>query len=99
MPGFSFRGIQNSKTPKLISIIDKPIPISNWIANPCDKTIHGLTPKFAPNSMAWPNPKIDKPIKRHSMDIRGGFSDSGVGALQNKLGTLVNENILKIEFT
>ena len=29
IPGFSLNGIQKSKTPKLTSIIDRPIPMPN----------------------------------------------------------------------
>ena len=99
IPGFSLSGIQKIKTPKLTTIIDRPIPISNSIANPWAKTIHGLTPKFEPNNIAWPKPKIDKPINRNRTDNKGGLIENGVGALQNKLGTLVNENIFEMDFT
>ena len=99
IPGFSFRGIQKSKTPKLTTIIERPIPISNSIANPWAKTIHGLTPKFEPNNIAWPNPKIDNPINKNKTDNKGGLIDNGVGALQNNSGTLFNENIFTMEFT
>ena len=49
--------------------------------------------------MAWPKPKIDKPINKNRIDNKGGLIDNGVGALQNKLGTLVNENIFEMNFT
>ena len=99
IPGFSFRGIQRSNTTKLTNILDSPMPISNWIANPCAKTIQGLTPKFEPNNIAWPKPKIDNPINKNKTDNKGGLIDNGVGALQNKPGTLFNENIFTMEFT
>ena len=99
IPGFSLRGIQNSKTAKLTKIIDKPMPIPNWTTKPCARTIQGLTPKFEPNSMACPKPKIISPRNKNSTDCRGGLNDNGVGALQNKFGTLVNENIFEMAFT
>jgi len=80
-------------------MLDSPMPISNWIANPCAKTIQGLTPKFEPNSIAWPNPKIDKPKNKNKTDNKGGLNDNGVGALQNKPGTLFNENIFTMDCT
>ena len=99
IPGFSLSGIQKSKTPKLTSIIDTPIPIPNCTTKPCARTIQGLTPKFDPNNMACPKPKIERPRNKNSIESKGGFSDSGVGALQNRVGTLVNDNILEIDFT
>jgi hypothetical protein len=49
--------------------------------------------------MAWPKPKIERPRNRNRTDSKGGVIDNGVGALQNKLGTVFNENIFKIDFT
>jgi len=49
--------------------------------------------------MAWPKPKIDKPINKNRTDNKGGLIDNGVGALQNKPGTLFNENIFTMKFT
>ena len=99
IPGFSLNGIQKSKTPKLTSIIDTPIPIPNCTTKPCARTIQGLTPKFDPNNMACPKPKIERPKNKQSTDSKGGVIDNGVGALQNKLGTVFKENIFKIDFT
>ena len=49
--------------------------------------------------MACPKPKIISPRNKNSTDFRGGLNDNGVGALQNKFGTLVNENIFEMAFT
>ena len=99
IPGFSLRGIQKSKTAKLTKIIDKPMPIPNCTTKPCARTIQGLTPKFEPNKIACPKPKIASPRNRNITENRGGRNDSGVGALQNKFGTLVSENIFEMNFT
>jgi len=49
--------------------------------------------------MACPKPKIISPRNKNITDCRGGLNDNGVGALQNKFGTLVNENIFEMAFT
>jgi|TARA_B100001057_G_scaffold478285_1_gene548516 hypothetical protein len=49
--------------------------------------------------MACPKPKIERPKNKNSTDNKGGWNDSGVGALQNRVGTLLNDNILEMVFT
>ena len=45
--------------------------------------------------MACPKPKIERPRNKNNTESKGGVIDKGVGALQNKFGTLVNKNIFE----
>ena len=82
IPGLNFRGIHNKNTKTLIMKVEKPIPISIFLATPSAKTVHGVTPLLETTKTLSPRPKIKSPRQRSDKVFIFGLKKSSSWALQ-----------------
>ena len=96
-PGLSFNGIQKTKTMQLIIKVERPIPISTFLATPSANTVHGVTPFWETTKILSPKPNKNKPKQRNRNVSNLGKIIFGFCELQEVIGTELIEKALEIK--
>ena len=78
--------------------MDKPTPMSNFLAIPSAKTVHGVTPFWEITNILSPKPNRNKPKHSKKKVSNFGVILSGLCELQVVLGTEVIKKIFEISF-
>ena len=97
-PGFNLRGNHRNNTITLTIKVDRPIPISIFLAKPSVRTVQGVTPYWDTTKILSPNPNMKSPIQRIVNVFIDGFKLFGLEELQETKGTELTRNIFKKDF-